>query len=103
MAKKMLIDVAKKEGFELDSGSAELLAILADGSFRDALGELQKVINFSNVCFIECIIFKIIVDRGIDINNGIYKNVRFLCSAHYYVSTIAVSKGNNFKTFLSKL
>ena len=45
--KKMLIDVAKKEGFELDAGSAELLAILADGSFRDALGELQKVVNFS--------------------------------------------------------
>jgi DNA polymerase-3 subunit gamma/tau len=45
--KKMLIDVAKKEGFELDAGSAEILAILADGSFRDALGELQKVLNFS--------------------------------------------------------
>jgi DNA polymerase III gamma/tau subunit len=43
----MLLDVAKKEGFELDAGSAELLAILADGSFRDALGELQKVLNFS--------------------------------------------------------
>ncbi len=36
-----------KEGFELDAGSAELLAILADGSFRDGLGELQKIINFS--------------------------------------------------------
>ena len=31
----------------MDAGSAELLAILADGSFRDALGELQKVVNFS--------------------------------------------------------
>src|SRR3989344_952104 len=47
ICKKMLIDVAKKEGFDLDAGSAELLAILADGSFRDALGELQKVVNFS--------------------------------------------------------
>lgn len=47
VCKKMLLDVAKKEGFELDAGSAELLAILADGSYRDALGELQKVINFS--------------------------------------------------------
>ncbi len=45
--KKIISDVAKKEGFELDAGSAELLAILADGSFRDALGELQKVLNFS--------------------------------------------------------
>jgi len=47
VCKKMLIDVAKGEGFDLDGGSAELLAILADGSFRDGLGELQKVLNFS--------------------------------------------------------
>lgn len=46
VCKKMLLDVAKKEGFELDAGSAELLVILADGSFRDALGQLQKVLNF---------------------------------------------------------
>ncbi|MFZ3011793.1 MAG: DNA polymerase III subunit gamma/tau [Minisyncoccia bacterium] len=45
--KNIILDVAKKEGFELDAGSAELLAILADGSFRDALGELQKILNFS--------------------------------------------------------
>ena len=45
--KKILEEVAEKEEFELDVGSAELLAILADGSFRDALGELQKVLNFS--------------------------------------------------------
>jgi DNA polymerase-3 subunit gamma/tau len=46
VCRKMAIEVAKKEGFELDAGSAELLAILADGSFRDLLGELQKVLNF---------------------------------------------------------
>lgn len=44
--KKMLTAVAKKEGFELEPGAAELLATLADGSFRDGLGELQKVLNF---------------------------------------------------------
>jgi DNA polymerase-3 subunit gamma/tau len=44
---KMLLDVAREEGYELDKGSAELLAILGDGSFRDALGALQKVLNFS--------------------------------------------------------
>jgi DNA polymerase-3 subunit gamma/tau len=47
ICKKLLLDVSKKEGFELDAGSVELLAVLADGSFRDALGELQKVLNFS--------------------------------------------------------
>lgn len=46
VSRKVAIDVAKKEGFDLDAGSAELLAILADGSFRDLLGELQKVLNF---------------------------------------------------------
>jgi len=45
--RKMIVDIASSEGFELDAGSAELLAILADGSFRDALGELQKVLNFT--------------------------------------------------------
>jgi DNA polymerase-3 subunit gamma/tau len=45
--KTILEDVAEKEGFTLEAGSAELLAVLADGSFRDALGELQKVLNFA--------------------------------------------------------
>jgi len=48
VCKKMLMDIARQEGFELDAGSAELLAILADGSYRDGLGELQKVLNFSS-------------------------------------------------------
>jgi len=43
--KKLLHDVAKKEGFTLEAGVAELLAILGDGSFRDGLGVLQKVLN----------------------------------------------------------
>ncbi|MFZ3015741.1 MAG: DNA polymerase III subunit gamma/tau [Minisyncoccia bacterium] len=45
--KSMALDIAKEEGYELDAGSAELLAILGDGSFRDMLGSLQKVLNFS--------------------------------------------------------
>jgi DNA polymerase-3 subunit gamma/tau len=39
--------VAKKEGYQLEEGGAELIALLADGAFRDALGTLQKVISFS--------------------------------------------------------
>lgn len=46
-SRNMVLEVAKKEGFELDAGSAELIAILGDGSFRDALGTLQKILNFS--------------------------------------------------------
>ena len=40
-------DVAKKEGFELKPEAADLIAIAADGSFRDALGVTQKVIQAS--------------------------------------------------------
>jgi len=47
VSKNMILDVAEKEGFELENGAAELMAILGDGSFRDALGTLQKVLNFS--------------------------------------------------------
>ncbi len=42
-----VIDVAKKEGFKLERDAADLIAIAADGSFRDALGVTQKVIMAS--------------------------------------------------------
>lgn len=41
---KLAIDVAKQEGFELKPEAADLVALAADGSFRDALGIIQKVI-----------------------------------------------------------
>lgn len=37
-------DIAKKEGFTLPNDAADLIAIAADGSFRDALGITQKVL-----------------------------------------------------------
>jgi DNA polymerase-3 subunit gamma/tau len=40
--------IAKKEGFALDPGAADLIALLGDGSFRDALGTLEKVIASSS-------------------------------------------------------
>lgn len=43
----MAVNVSKKEGFSLESSSADLIAILGDGSFRDTLGILQKVISSS--------------------------------------------------------
>ncbi|MEI6396893.1 MAG: DNA polymerase III subunit gamma/tau [Candidatus Taylorbacteria bacterium] len=42
-----VIEIAKKEGFSLDAGAADLIALLGDGSFRDALGTLEKVIASS--------------------------------------------------------
>lgn len=44
---KMIGAVAKKEGAELAPGVAELVALLADGSYRDALSVLEKVISGS--------------------------------------------------------
>ena len=39
--------IAKKEGIKIEEGGAGTVALLAEGSFRDALGILQKVISFS--------------------------------------------------------
>lgn len=40
-------DVAKSEGFSMERGAAELVAMLAEGSFRDALSILQKILTIS--------------------------------------------------------
>ena len=40
----IVTDIAKKEGYSLERSAAELVALLAEGSFRDALGILQKVL-----------------------------------------------------------
>ncbi len=41
---KQVVKIAKEEGYSLDAGAADLIALLGDGSFRDALGMLEKVI-----------------------------------------------------------
>ncbi len=45
--KSLVTKVAKKEGYVLEAGSADLIALLGDGSFRDTLGILQKVVSSS--------------------------------------------------------
>lgn len=42
---EVVAKVAKQEGFAIDAESAELVALLADGSYRDALSILQKVLT----------------------------------------------------------
>lgn len=46
--KKMVSEVASKEGFALEPSSADLIALLGDGSFRDSHGILQKVLSASS-------------------------------------------------------
>ena len=43
----MISDIAKKEKFSLEPASADLIAMLAEGSFRDAHGILQKILSSS--------------------------------------------------------
>lgn len=43
--KDVVLRTAKAEGFALEPAAAELIALLGDGSFRDTLGTLQKVIG----------------------------------------------------------
>lgn len=45
---EMVTRVAKAEGFTLEKASGELIAFLADGSFRDALSILQKILSSSS-------------------------------------------------------
>jgi DNA polymerase-3 subunit gamma/tau len=45
--KKVVEKTAKKEGVVIDDDSANLIAMLGDGSFRDTLGILQKAISAS--------------------------------------------------------
>ncbi len=37
-------DIAKKEGYSIDSAAADLIGLLGDGSYRDALSVLEKVL-----------------------------------------------------------
>ncbi|MEI6191322.1 MAG: DNA polymerase III subunit gamma/tau [bacterium] len=45
--KEVVTVIAKKEGFSLEPASADLIALLGDGSFRDAQSILQKVMGSS--------------------------------------------------------
>ena len=45
--KKLALDVTKKEGATLSPAGAEMIALMGEGSFRDTLGILQKVLTVS--------------------------------------------------------
>jgi len=45
--REFILNIAKKEGFVLESDAGDLIALLGDGSFRDTQGILQKVITAS--------------------------------------------------------
>ena len=45
---KHIAHIAKKEGFTLESGVADLAALLGDGSYRDSLSVLEKILAGSS-------------------------------------------------------
>lgn len=45
--KEIVMDISEKEKYSLEEDGAELIAVLGDGSFRDTIGVLQKVLNFA--------------------------------------------------------
>jgi DNA polymerase-3 subunit gamma/tau len=45
--KSLVLDVVKKEGATMTPAGAELVALMGEGSFRDTLGILQKVLTIS--------------------------------------------------------
>ena len=44
---EVIKNTSQKEGYVLEEGGAELLALIGDGSFRDTLSNLDKVISFA--------------------------------------------------------
>jgi DNA polymerase-3 subunit gamma/tau len=48
LLKETIEDISKSEGFTLEKSASELIAFLADGSFRDAQSILQKILSASN-------------------------------------------------------
>lgn len=44
---KLIAEVAKKEKYSIEPGAADLIAMLAEGSYRDALSVLEKIFSTS--------------------------------------------------------
>jgi DNA polymerase-3 subunit gamma/tau len=76
MMRDMAIQIAKKEGFSLETSSADLVALLGDGSFRDMQGILQKVISASKDKKIsESEVLKVTGTPSVAIVNGVIGSI----------------------------
>lgn len=45
--KELVLNLSEKEGFKIEPSSADLIALLGEGSFRDTQGILQKILSFA--------------------------------------------------------
>lgn len=101
--KKLMVESAKKEGYDLAVPAAEIIAALGDGSFRDSFGVLEKVIS--------SISSKKIVPEDIEritgapetklIHDFLSAIVKQDISGAFGVLRIVEEKGSNMKLFLA--
>lgn len=74
--KKFVLSVAKKEGVTLDGPSAEIVAMFGDGSFRDSLSVLEKVLtNKSGTAMTEDEVAKIVGAPSRKLVNDVLESV----------------------------
>jgi DNA polymerase III subunit gamma/tau len=50
---KVVLDISKKENFDIEKAGANLVALLGDGSFRDTLSILQKVVSLGATSLVD--------------------------------------------------
>lgn len=103
--KTLVENVSNKEGYTLEPASAELIALLGDGSFRDTLGILQKVIASSSdkkISHQEVEVITGAPDSRL-VNAFLHAIVARDVEAGFSALTAAVKKGVEEKVFLDLL
>lgn len=99
---ELVQSVSKKEGFSIDVGGAELIALLGDGSFRDTLGILQKILSYSSDKKIERVeIEKVTGAPSVEIVHGLLNALveGSIDKAISFIEEVA-SKGVDMKIFM---
>lgn len=87
-----LKNVLKNEGYEADKGSLALIAILAEGSFRDALTILEKVLGVSKDKNIE--VSEVEAVTGAPRSDLVEKFIRAILGGEKDVALLTLDKAN---------
>ncbi|MDP1689826.1 MAG: DNA polymerase III subunit gamma/tau [bacterium] len=86
---KMTAAVAKKEGYTLAPDAAELIAMLAEGSYRDALSVLQKVLSSKTSDILKVSVHEdVIVREAVEQTTGAPKREQ----VHALINALAVGE-----------
>lgn len=104
--KDNLVNVAKKEGYDLDNSAASLLAYSSEGSVRDSLSLLERIISYNN--FAQEIKEDIVSDLlGISSKEKIYNMYEYLLKGDINKTLVTFNEMYstiiNMETFLNDL